>query len=1319
MGTPLTGNTIASSYFGLLKSTDSLAISTSPKTITDGVGNDLPIKLSTTQFLVSDGSASVPTIGFSNDVDTGFFYSTNKINATIGGTTKFELGSSSLKLSAYGSGSITGTVTQRLGVTSSGEVVEIPIGAGALDGSGTAGKLAKFTDSDTLGDSILSESSTVITNTGVFRTSTGNAGSPAYSFTSNTNTGMFVDGTNLKLGYAGVVALTIDANSDVLISSKLGVGIATTPSEKLEVSGNIHLSTASSTISAFGDLVLDFDNSKLNNRTFKITSDDGDNTLLTLLESGSLGLGTTSPNEKFEISSGNIRMTNGNQINFGNGDVYIQGTTASDNIQLGLTGSTKFTFAQLTGLRMHDYGSGNITGTVAQKLGVDSSGNVIEIPIGGGAVDGSGSANTVTMWTDSDTIGNAPITISSNDATFAGKILASNDAPAFAFASDTETGMARTGTHQIAFKNNDVDSLTLASDLSATFAGDVTLGDTSSENRTLSLQTNSEKDTVINFKEGSNLFGYSIGYYGVANDFIIKRHDNSASGTAVLTLNREDNNALFAGSVSIRKSSLGGTTAMSDGTLIFGAGSTNYFSFRLDASADLHLDKSFSSASSTVLTIDRSTSNIGIGTTSPSEILHIQGSANGNVKALIENTNTGTNAYATLGFQSDQSHSVHPALFLNGANNTNYAGANSLNMYQFDSFPLGFVTNNLLRMIVAGNGNVGIGTTSITSGFRLDVQGGDFRVGDDANQGLEGGYSAGAGVAFLQGFNRGTSAFIDLLIGTNVTIKSTGNVGIGTTSPSELLTLNKASGAVGILLEGNGTDVGKFKVASAGVNHALQIGTISNNEVQFHTNDGEKMRIHQDGKVGIGKTPSTYHLEVESSDLNVSLFEGSRDFGLAFVNTSVDSGLSQMQLIGINASNSYNELHLRSAVGTGIVIDTSNNVGIGTSTPSNILSIKSSSGSSKGIDIFHSNGNKVAELIHNGSGDEGMLRLLDSNSETVRIAGENDVDSYINSGNLGIGTTSPASKLEVESTTNGEVARFVSSAGNPGGDTGSAYLGIDSFSGTTNPACLIGVLEESVASFRHDFQILLKSASATDNSPTERFRIDGGTGNVGVGISSPESKLHIQDSTDRTMQGTGVGQFQISGNAYDFGIAMGAVGTAIYHNSPARSLIFGTDETSRMTINGSGTVNVVGTFTAGTKTFRIKHPLANKKETHDLVHSCIESPQADNIYRGKVDLVDGKAEINIDQVSSMTEGTFVALNRDIQCFTSNESDWDNVKGKVDGNILTIECQNSSSTATISWLVIGERQDDKIYESDLTDDNGKIIVEPFKEEIPQI
>ena len=92
---------------------------------------------------------------------------------------------------------------------------------------------------------------------------------------------------------------------------------------------------------------------------------------------------------------------------------------------------------------------------------------------------------------------------------------------------------------------------------------------------------------------------------------------------------------------------------------------------------------------------------------------------------------------------------------------------------------------------------------------------------------------------------------------------------------------------------------------------------------------------------------------------------------------------------------------------------TGGEVGIGTASPTNMLSIQGSSGSSKGLEIFHSNGNKVAELIHNGSGDEGMLRLLDSNSETVRIAGETNVDSYINSGNVGIGTTTPSAKLEV------------------------------------------------------------------------------------------------------------------------------------------------------------------------------------------------------------------------------------------------------------------------------------------------------------------
>ena len=133
-----------------------------------------------------------------------------------------------------------------------------------------------------------------------------------------------------------------------------------------------------------------------------------------------------------------------------------------------------------------------------------------------------------------------------------------------------------------------------------------------------------------------------------------------------------------------------------------------------------------------------SNGKFGLGIDQPEEKLHIQGSANGNVKALIENTNTGTNAYATLGFQSDQDHTVQPALFLNGANNTNYAGANSLNMYQHGNFSLGFVTNNLLRMTVTGDGKVNVG--NITGTFKFNVAGGIYASG--ASQIATDGYDA-------------------------------------------------------------------------------------------------------------------------------------------------------------------------------------------------------------------------------------------------------------------------------------------------------------------------------------------------------------------------------------------------------------------------------------------------------------------------------------------------------------------------------------------------------------------------------------------------
>jgi len=150
-----------------------------------------------------------------------------------------------------------------------------------------------------------------------------------------------------------------------------------------------------------------------------------------------------------------------------------------------------------------------------------------------------------------------------------------------------------------------------------------------------------------------------------------------------------------------------------------------------------------------------------------------------------------------------------------------------------------------------------------------------------------------------------------------------------------------------------------------------------------------------------------------------------------------------------------------------------------------------------------------------------------------------------------------------------------------------------------------------------------------------------------------------------------------------------------------------------MTLSGGGNLTVSGSISKGSGSFKIDHPLDSKSDTHHLVHSFVEAPQADNIYRGVVDLVDGTASVNIDTVAGMTDGTFVALNREIQCFTSNETGWIAIKGSVSGNTLTITAQDNTCTDTVSWLVIGERKDQHIIDSDLTDANGKIIVEPLK------
>jgi len=166
-------------------------------------------------------------------------------------------------------------------------------------------------------------------------------------------------------------------------------------------------------------------------------------------------------------------------------------------------------------------------------------------------------------------------------------------------------------------------------------------------------------------------------------------------------------------------------------------------------------------------------------------------------------------------------------------------------------------------------------------------------------------------------------------------------------------------------------------------------------------------------------------------------------------------------------------------------------------------------------------------------------------------------------------------------------------------------------------------------------------------------------------------------------------------------------------------LITGFSEALRIGSTSAGanaSITANGVLSKSSGSFKIDHPLESKKDTHHLVHSFVEAPEAANIYRGKVTLSSGSATVNVDTVSGMTEGTFIALNTDVQCFTSNESGWTAIKGSVSGNTLTITAQDNSCTDTISWMVIGRRHDPHMKDNgtDWTDSDGKVIVEPKKE-----
>ena len=180
----------------------------------------------------------------------------------------------------------------------------------------------------------------------------------------------------------------------------------------------------------------------------------------------------------------------------------------------------------------------------------------------------------------------------------------------------------------------------------------------------------------------------------------------------------------------------------------------------------------------------------------------------------------------------------------------------------------------------------------------------------------------------------------DLTVDTNTLyVDSTNNnVGIGTTSPTVIsatgTTLDVVGDAGGFLrierTNATNPSEGMFRA----LNGEIRLGAVTNSVLTFRTNNAEAMRIDSSGFVGIGTSSPSTILDIQGADaassrINV-LRTGGSDVGAQLLSTG--------SVGGIGATNSGPFSFFTSDTEQ-MRIDSSGNVGIGTTSPSGLLEV--------------------------------------------------------------------------------------------------------------------------------------------------------------------------------------------------------------------------------------------------------------------------------------------------------------------------------------------------------------------------------------------
>jgi hypothetical protein len=297
--------------------------------------------------------------------------------------------------------------------------------------------------------------------------------------------------------------------------------------------------------------------------------------------------------------------------------------------------------------------------------------------------------------------------------------------------------------------------------------------------------------------------------------------------------------------------------------------------------------------------------------------------------------------------------------------------------------------------------------------------------------------------ANIPSLNFSSTGIDDNATSTAITIDSSQNVGINTSSPSLAsgngIVISGGSSVARLELRnttsGTTSSDGAFLTYSA---NDLFLGNRESGNSLFYTNNAERMRITSAGVVGIGAIPptgtsSSSYSQLEVGNSFVSDSEGINSSFQLLQNAYVGSGNNNYAVVGSGASHS-NRIMMTSGVTSfsraypvtadsqityneSMRIDSSGRVGIGTSSPSSLFHIYSSSpqmiiqdSGTHGTDstpglVFKDTSSSQGEIGFENSG-EMFIRQLKNSDMTFRTNNTERMRIY-SSGLVAINTTSP------------------------------------------------------------------------------------------------------------------------------------------------------------------------------------------------------------------------------------------------------------------------------------------------------------------------